>query len=109
MIAGSQLIHETTVGRHLNDWLTGEKLAPENGGSDSHLSEEQTAELITYLTNNLLPTTLAIIEQVADGWGIRYTIPGMTQCLHRNGFSYRKPVGIPHKFSAEAQRAFVET
>ncbi|HGJ5881906.1 helix-turn-helix domain-containing protein, partial [Arsenophonus sp.] len=34
MIADSQLIHETTVRRHLNDWLNGEKLAPENGGSD---------------------------------------------------------------------------
>ncbi|HGJ5882768.1 transposase, partial [Arsenophonus sp.] len=104
MIADSQLIHETTVRRHLNDWLNGEKLAPENGGSDSHLSEEQTAEFITYLTNNLLPTTKAIIEQVADWWGIRYTVPGMTKWLHRNGFSYRKPVGVPHKFSAEAQR-----
>lgn len=109
MIAQSQLIHETTVRRHLNDWLKGEKLAPENGGSDSHLSEEQTAELTTSLTNNLLPTTQAIIEQVVDWWGIRYTVPGMTKWLHRNGFSYRKPVGIPHKFSAEAQQAFVET
>ncbi len=38
MIARSQLIDETTVRRHLNDWLNDEKLKPENGGSDSHLS-----------------------------------------------------------------------
>ncbi|WP_071985817.1 helix-turn-helix domain-containing protein [Serratia symbiotica] len=109
MIARSQLIHETTVCRHLNDWLNSEKLAPENGGSNSYLSEEQTAERVTYLTNNLPTTTQAIIEKVAEWWGIRYTVPGMTKWLHRNGFSYRKPVGIPHKFSVEAQRAFVET
>lgn len=47
MIAHSQLIHETTVRRHLNDWLNDEKLAPENGGSDSYLNEEQTAERST--------------------------------------------------------------
>ena len=108
MIAQSQRIHETTVRRHLNDWLNEEKLKPENGGSDSHLSEAQAAELIIYLTDNLLPTTQAIIEQVDDWWGIRYTVPGMNKWLHRNEFSYKKPVGVPHKFSAEAQQAFVD-
>lgn len=67
MIAQSRRIHETTVLRHISNYLRSEKLAPENGGSDSHLSETQTAELTEYLTNNLLPTTLAIIETV-DGW-----------------------------------------
>lgn len=66
MIAQSQRIHETTVHRHLNDWLNDEKLKPENGGSDNHLSETQTAELITYLTDNLLRTTQAIIELVDE-------------------------------------------
>lgn len=108
-IATSQLIDETTVRRHLNDWLNEGKLKPENGGSDSHLSEAQSAELTEYLTNNLLPTTQSIIELVDEWWGIRYAVPGMNKWLHRNGFSYRKPVGAPHKFSAEAQQAFVET
>ncbi|WP_445081516.1 IS630 family transposase, partial [Martelella alba] len=109
MIAQSQRIHETTVRRHLNDWLNEEKLRPENGGSDSHLCEAQTGELIAYLTDNLLPTTLAIIALVDEWWGIRYTVAGMNKWLHRNGFSYRKPAGIPHKYSAETQQVFVET
>lgn len=109
MIAQSQRIHETTVRRHLHDWLNDEKLKPENGGSDSHLSEAQTAELITHLTDNLLPTTHAIIELVNEWWGIRYTVPGMNKWLHRNDFSYKKPTGVPHKYSAEAQQAFVDT
>ncbi|ENE8569106.1 IS630 family transposase [Salmonella enterica] len=108
MIAQSQRIHETTVRRHLNDWLNDEKLKPENGGSDSHLSEAQTAELIAYLADNLLPTTQAIIGLVGEWWGVHYTVAGMTKWLHRNGFSYKKPVGVPHKFSAEAQLAFME-
>ncbi|SUG62449.1 Transposase and inactivated derivatives [Salmonella enterica subsp. arizonae] len=92
MIAQSRRIHETTVLRHISDYLRSEKLAPENGGSDSHLSEVQTAELTEYLTNNFLPTTLAIIEMVDEWWGVCYTVAGMTKWLQRNGFSYRKPV-----------------
>lgn len=70
MIAQSQLIDETSVRRHLSDWLNDEKLKPENGCSDSYLSEAQTAELIAYLTDNLQPTTEAIIEWVDVQWGI---------------------------------------
>ena len=108
MIAQSQRIHETTVRRHLNDWLNEQKLIPENGGSQSHLSEEQTQKMRVHLTSHLFPTTQSIIELVDEWWGIRYTIPGMNKWLHRNGFSYRKPAGVPHKYSAEAQQAFVE-
>ncbi|SCZ64843.1 hypothetical protein SAMN02982990_02272 [Photorhabdus luminescens] len=46
MIARSQLIHENTVRRNLNDWLNEAKLKPENGGSQSYLSETQTQALI---------------------------------------------------------------
>jgi transposase len=102
MIAKSPLIDVTTVRRHLNDWLSEQKLAPENGGSQSHLSEEQTQKLRGHLVSHLLPTTQSIIELVDEWWGIRYTIPGMNKWLHRNGFSYRKPAGVPHEYSAEA-------
>jgi len=109
LIAQSQRIDETTVRRHLHDWLADEKLTPENGGSQSHLSEAQAAELIAHLTVNLLPTTQAVITLVEEWWGIRYSVPGMNKWLHRNGFSYKKPVGVPHKYSAERQQAFRET
>lgn len=109
MIAKSQLIDETTVRRHLNDWLNEQKLVPENGGSQSHLNDEQTQKLCAHLASNFLPTTQSIIELVDEWWGIRYTVPGMNKWLHRNGFSYRKPSGVPHKYSAEAQQAFMET
>lgn len=79
MLAKSQLIDETTVRRHLHDydWLKEQKLPPENGCSGSHLSDAQTAELITYLTDNLRPTTQSIIELIDEWWDIRYTVPGM--------------------------------
>lgn len=108
MIAQPQRIYETTVRRHLNNWLNEQKLVPENGGSQRHLSEEQTQKMRAHLTSHLLPTTQSIIELVDEWWGIRYTIPGMNKWLHLNGFSYRKPAGVPHKYSTEAQQALVE-
>ena len=38
MIAQSQLIHETTVLRHIKDSLQLNKLKPENGGSEGYFS-----------------------------------------------------------------------
>lgn len=108
MIAQALRLHETTVNRQISDYLNCGKLKPENGGSQSHLSEPQTAELTAYLTDNLLPTTQAIIELVNEWWGIRYTVPGINKWLHHHGFSYKKPTGIPHKYSAEQQQAFSE-
>ncbi|EGA7637396.1 IS630 family transposase [Salmonella enterica] len=108
MIAQALRLHEATVNRHISDYLNQGKLKPENGGSRSLLSEAQTGKLIAYLTDNLLPTTQAVIGLVDEWWEIRYTVPGMNKWLHRNGFSYRKPAGVPHKYSAEAQQAFVE-
>jgi len=69
-ITQSQLLDETTVRQHLNDWFNEEKLKPENVGSDSHLNEAQAAELINYLTDSLLPTTQVVIERVDEWWGI---------------------------------------
>ncbi|SCZ64842.1 Winged helix-turn helix [Photorhabdus luminescens] len=32
----------------------------------------------------------------------------MNKWLHHNGFSYKKPTSVLHKFNAEQQRAFME-
>ncbi len=68
MIAQALRLHETTVNRHISDDLNHRKLKPENGGSQSHLSETQTQELIAYLTADLLPTTQAVIRLVEEWW-----------------------------------------
>lgn len=106
-IAQALRLHETTVNRHICDYLNNGKLKPENGGSQSQLSKAQAEELTAYLTDNLLPTTQAVITLVEEWWGIRYTVPGMNKWLHRHGFSYRKPAGVPHRYNAEAQQAFI--
>ncbi len=74
MIAQALRLHETTVNRHISDDLNHRKLKPENGGSQSYLSETQAQELIAYLTSALLPTTQAVIRLVEEWWDISYTV-----------------------------------
>ncbi|NMR95803.1 winged helix-turn-helix domain-containing protein, partial [Vibrio parahaemolyticus] len=101
-------IHESTVARHLSDYVLSEKLKPENGGSQSRLSAEQTMQLIEHLSEKTYFHTHQIVAYVKAEFGIRYTVAGMNKWLHHHGFSYKKPKGVPHKFNPEMQQAFIE-
>lgn len=108
MISQALRIHESTVRNHLADYALSEKLKPENGGSDSHLSAEQTSELIAHLTEHTYHHNNQIVAYVFERFGVKYTVAGMHKWLRKNGFSYKKPKGVPHKFDAAKQQAFVE-
>ncbi|EJM5018605.1 IS630 family transposase [Salmonella enterica] len=108
MIAQALRLHQTTVDHHIREFLNKGKLRPENGGSDSKLSAEQTAFLISQLSDNLFHHARDVIAFVARTWNIIFSIPGMNKWLHRNGFTYKKPSGVPHKFSEEKQSQFIE-
>ena len=49
MISQALRLHESTITRHINDYLEKEKLKPENGGSTSYLSNIQTEEVVQHL------------------------------------------------------------
>ena len=106
MIAQALRIHESTVTRHLNDYLEG-KLNIASGGSISMLNEAQTNKLLTHLTENTYQTTQEIIAYVHETYGVSYSVPGMNKWLHRNGFSYKKPKGYPYKASLAQQEQFI--
>ncbi len=108
MISQALRIHETTVVRHINDYLQSEKLKPENGGSQSRMSTAQTMQIIEHLAANTYFHTHQIVAHVEAEFGIHYSVAGMNKWLHHNGFSYKKPKGVPHKFCTEKQQAFVE-
>ena len=108
MIAQALRLHQTTIDHHISEFLNKGKLKPENGGSDSKLSAEQTAILISQLSDNLFHHTRDVIAFVTRTWNIIFSIPGMNKWLHRNGFTYKKPSGVPHKLSEEKQRQFIE-
>ena len=53
-IAQALRIRIETVQEHLNDYVRSKKLKPENGGSESKLTEGQTSELVQHLYANKL-------------------------------------------------------
>ncbi|WP_282175483.1 helix-turn-helix domain-containing protein, partial [Vibrio diabolicus] len=108
MISQALRIHESTVARHLSDYVLSEKLNPENGGSQSRLSDVQTMQITEHLVEKTYFHTDQIVAYVEAEFGIRYTVAGMNKWLHHHGFSYKKPKGVPHKFNPEMQQAFIE-
>jgi hypothetical protein len=35
-------------------------------------------------------------------------VSGLNKWLHQNGFSYKQPKGVPHKFDEQKQAVFIE-
>ena len=47
-IAQALRLHESSITRHLDDYLAESKLSPNNGGSAGYLSEKQIEELVAH-------------------------------------------------------------
>ena len=88
---------ECSITRHINDYLEKEKLKPENGGSESHLTDEQFKTLIAHISEHTYAHTHQIVTYVFERWGIKYTVSGLNKWLHQKGFTYKKPKDVPHK------------
>lgn len=106
LISQALRIHQSTIIRHIQEYQSG-KLKNESGGSSGQLTETQTEELIAQLEAHTYHHNHEIVLYVKEHFGITYTIPGMHKWLHRNGFSYKKPKGLPHKADPELQKQFV--
>jgi transposase len=76
-------------------------------GGARRLTPAREAELVETLTDRLFPSTAAVIAHVARVWGIAYSKAGMITLLHRLGFEWRKPKGLPARADPAAQEAFV--
>lgn len=99
---------EFSISRHLDDYLKKEKLAPENGGSECHLNDEQTQQLIVHISEHTYAHTHQIVAYISERWNIKYTVSGLNKWLHQHSFTYKKPKGVPHKADADKQTEFVE-
>ena len=108
MIAQALRLHETTIVRHLDDYVHKEKLKPANGGSQSYLTEEQTDEVVAHLMQQTYRCSYEIIEYIWKSHNVRFSISGFNKWLHHHGFSYKYPKGVPHKFDEEKQAEFIE-
>jgi transposase len=99
MIAQVLRLHETTIVRHIDDYVHKEKLQPANGGSQSYLTGEQTNKVIAHLMHQTYRCSYEIIECIWKLHDVRFSIAGFNKWLHHHGFSYKYPKGIPHKFN----------
>ena len=105
-ISQAQRIHQSTIIRHIHDYQAG-KLKNESGGSSGQLTESQTEELLVHLEEHTYHHNHEIVMYIKERYGVSYTVSGMHKWLHRNGFSYKKPKGRPHKADAELQKQFI--
>ena len=83
----------------LNDYYT---------GRSAYLSPEEQSKLTLELESKVYPTTKSVISYIKKEFGVVYTVGGVTTLLHKLGFSYKKPKGVPGKAKAEEQEAFVK-
>jgi transposase len=107
-IAQALRVHVDTIRAHLVDYSEENKLKPENGGSKSHLNEEQTTILIQHLEEKTYVKVSDICAYVLETFKVTYSVAGMTKWLHANNFSYKKPAGIPSKADPKQQEAFIK-
>ena len=101
-------LHETTVVRHIDDFVKKNKLKPENGGSNSYLTSSQTEDVVVHLMQNTYRYAYQIIEYIWQSHEVRFSTSGLNKWLHQQGFSYKQPKGVPHKFDEDKQAAFIE-
>ena len=102
-IAKILLLDDETIRRHIEDYFSKHKLAPENGGSQSYLDEEQTEKLKIHLEEKVYLYVKDICFYVKKTFNKIYSISGMTKWLRGHGFRYKKPHGVPAKADAQKQ------
>ncbi len=90
------------------DYLRSSKLKPENGGSAGRLDSVQRKALLKHLEEHTYTKASDICEYVAEVYKVSFTVQGMTHWLHRHGFSYKQPKGVPHKADPAKQGEFIE-
>ncbi len=76
-------------------------------GSGRRLSAGQEAERAATLEARFFSGTGAVRAHIAECFGVFYSKAGVLKLLHRLGFEYRKPKGLPAKIDVAAQEAFV--
>lgn len=77
-------------------------------GSKQMLSKRQQLGLIQHLRSKTYLQVKDICVYVKVKYGKTYSVSGMTQYLHRQGFVYKKTKQIPGKADKEKQEVFIE-
>jgi len=107
IISNLLYLSQHTIRKHIKDYKEEKKLKPSNGGSESKLSEMQGKELSDHLENKIYTTVQDISDYIIKTYRIKYSNSGLTNWLHSQDFTYKKPKGIPSKLNEESQAEFI--
>jgi transposase len=77
-------------------------------GATSPLPSPHLAEIEAFIDAHVPQTAREICAFVEARFEMRYTPHALAKLLKRRGYVYKKPVNVPAKADAEAQRAFAE-
>jgi len=77
-------------------------------GAESKLDTHQMRELEVYLEEYIFTDAKSVIAYIFKQYKVRYSLSGVTDLLHRLGFSYKKPTHVPGKQDPAKQLAFLE-
>jgi len=111
-VSKALLLDEETLRSYVKRYKVGglkKLLKDKNQGSRTKLSRIEIDELSQYLEENLHSTVEEIIAYVSKQYDVEYTVSGLTDLLHREGFVYKKTKIIPGKADAKKQKEFVKT
>ncbi len=111
-ISEALLLDEETLRSYARRYRKGglKRLLKDNHvGSVAKLSREEIDGLCRYLEENLQTTIEDVVTYVNKTYKVKYTISGLTDLLHREGFVYKKTKIIPGKADAEKQKEFIKT
>ena len=107
-IADILMIDDETLRNYVKRYQDGgvkALLENKHKGSSSNLSEMELKELELHVKSNSYLSADGIVDYVYKTYGIKYSISGMTQLLHRLDFVYKKAKIIPGKANSEKQEA----
>ena len=82
-------------------------LADHYTGGKAKLSVKAQEGLSNYLQEHICLSAKEVCHYVSRRYGEEYTSKGMTNLLHRLGFTYKKPKHLPSKGDREAQEEFI--
>jgi len=77
-------------------------------GAEPKLDEHQMNELQEHLEEIIFPDAKSVIAYIQKQYRVVFSLSGVTNLLHRLGFSYKKPTHVPGKQDPEKQREFLK-
>jgi len=109
-IAEALFIDEGTIANYRKRYVNGgleELINDYYHGKKAALSEKELKILSNDLQLKIFLTTKAIICHIKVKFEVQYSRGGVTELLHRLGFSFKKATAIPGKANRDKQQTFI--